>query len=148
MTPLKTFSNAKTALHWNKSSCLLHTGQIERHHLFQLYKTNTRFLGEKGAQSPSELNHFPFCLGNYRALSATASLQLQNPNPKNNSKSFPYIMRDARIRVLRASHEGSEKPSCTENESPSTFVCRQETKRSKFHTQSQYLTLPPLPWPP
>lgn len=94
MTPLKTFSNAKAALHWNKSSCLLHTGQTERHHLLQLYKTNSRFSGGEGAQSPSELNHFPFCLGNYRALSATASLQLQNP----------------RTWVLRVNHEGSEKP--------------------------------------
>lgn len=145
MTPLKTFLNAKTALHRNKSSCLLHTGQTERHRLLQLHKTNTRF-SEEGTQSPSELNHFPSCLGNHRILCSTASLQLQNPNPKNNSE-LPIHHETRGLGFYMWGMRAVKNLPGTESKSPSRFVCRQQTKHSKFYTQPQYSILSPLLWP-
>lgn len=140
MTPLKTFSNAKAALHRNKSSCLLHTGQTAQHGLPQIHKSSTRF-SEAGTPSPSELNHFPFCWGNCRALPASASLQLQTLTQRT-IQSFPYTMRDG-----RSLHVSCVKnlPG-TESKSPSTFARGQQTKHSKSHTEPQYPILPPLPW--
>lgn len=148
MTPLKTFSNGKTALDRNKSSCLLHTGQTEQHHLLQLYKTSPRFSGEEGTQLPSELNHFLLRLGNYGVLPATASLHVQNPKPKSNSE-LPLYHEWGEDSGSTCEPWGQvENRPGTESKSPSTFVWGQQTKHSECHTQNlntQPLLLSPGP---